>query len=1012
MPTEGVQSPPSAARSNRATLVVTKSGYQWGIALASVGVVTGFKWLCGPLLWQVAPFRLFLLAVLVSGWLAGWRSAALALLLSTLIGRFLFAMSAPATVTLVSFVIEGGALSAILGVMHRARGKLADSDAQKTLLLLAHDQSAARLKALSELTAALSVALNHADVARVIVDHGALTLRADTCTLYRRDKQGTALHLIGERGVARAVLDRINHISPESNAPTWRALTTGETVWVETEREYVDFYPELAQLPAAGPRAKAFFCAPLLVENEPFGLLGMGFYEERAFPEEEREFIDTFARHCAQALLRAERLTLEREARKQAEQARSLLNTTLRSIGDGVVATDCDGRVTFMNAVAVQLTGWDEREAVNRRIEDVFNIVNEETRAPVENPVLRVRREGGVVGLANHTVLLAKHGSEIPIDDSAAPIRDESGQTHGAVLVFRDVSEKKRVERQRAFLAEVTSTLTSSLDYHETLTGLARLVVPRLADWCAIEVLEAGRGPVQVAVAHVDPEKVAFARELGREYPADPRAEVGVPQVIRTRKAEFYPHIPEELLRAQAKDVRHLSLIEQLRLRSAMVIPLLARDQVLGAITFVYAESGRGYTTQDLQYAQEIAHRASIAIDNARLYEAEQRARQSADVANRAKDEFLATVSHELRTPLNAILGWAKLLVGTELDEPKRLRAAETIERNAVAMARLVEDLIDISRIVSGKIRIESRPVDFAAVVRAALESARPSIDAKGIQLTCQISAGSPSLTGDAGRLQQVVWNLLSNAVKFTERGGRVELRLEQKDAQLELEVRDTGRGITAQFLPYVFERFRQFDGSITRSFGGLGLGLSIARDIILLHGGEIRAESPGEGRGATFVVSLPVSDRALGLEDARGSSDGREGTFERPAILRGLRVLVVDDDEDSRHLVSRILEECGSQVLIASTVRDALSLIDQSPIDVLVSDIAMPGEDGFELIRQLRAMPGAIAGQLPAIALTAYTRAEERRQLLLAGYASHVPKPVEPAELVSVVAHAARARG
>jgi len=440
-----------------------------------------------------------------------------------------------------------------------------------------------------------------------------------------------------------------------------------------------------------------------------------------------------------------------------------------------------------------------------------------------------------------------------------------------------------------------------------------------------------------------------------------------------------------------------------------MVIPLLARGQVLGAITFVYAESGRGYTTQDLEYAQEIAHRASIAIDNARLYEAEQRARQSADVANRAKDEFLATVSHELRTPLNAILGWAKLLVGADLDDRKRLRASETIERNAVAMARLVEDLIDISRIVSGKMRIETRPVDFGSVVRAALESARPSIDAKGIQLTCQIGLGSPRLTGDAGRLQQVVWNLLSNAVKFTERGGRVELRLEQKDAQLELEVRDTGRGIAAQFLPYVFECFRQFDGSITRSFGGLGLGLSIARDIILLHGGEIRAESPGEGRGATFIVSLPVSDR---LEDASGSAEGLQGRFERPAILRGLRVLVVDDDEDSRHLVSRILEECGSQVLIASTVRDALSVIDQSPIDVLVSDIAMPGEDGFELIRQVRAMPGAIGGQLPAIALTAQARAEERRQLLLAGYASHVPKPVEPAELVSVVAHAARARG
>jgi PAS domain S-box-containing protein len=952
------------------------------------------------------------LAVLVSGWLAGELSALLSVGASALAGWQLFAAQPREAVPLLIFMAEGLALSVILGSMHRARAKLFDSDAQKAALLAENAQNSRHLAALSELATALSVALTHQEVAEVMVERGTLALGADTCTLYRRERTGDALELIGARGVARALLDRILRITPQENQPPWLAISTGKIIWAETEREYREFYPELAQLVVAGPRAKAFFCAPLLVENEPIGLLGMGFYVERAFSTEERAFVATFCQHCAQALLRAERLRRELEARSQAEQAQSLLVTTLRSIGDGVLVTNRDARVTFLNDVASQLTGWDEGDAINQPIQTVFQIVNEETRHTVESPVARVLKKGAVVGLANHTLLLAKNGLEIPIDDSAAPIRDESGNLHGAVLVFRDVSEKKRAEERRTFLANVTATLTASLDYNVTLSNLAELVVPRLADWCALEVLEEGLpGPVQVAVAHVDPEKVAFARELGRKYPADPEARVGVPQVIRSGKAEFYGQIPAQLLRDQAKDARHLALIEQLQLRSAMVVPLRARDQVLGAMTFVYAESGRNYRVEDLEFAEEIARRASVAIDNARLYVAEQNARQSADIANRAKDEFLATVSHELRTPLNAILGWAKLLVGSDLDDGKRERAAETIERNAVAMAQLIEDLIDVSRIVSGKMRIETRPVDLGAVVGAALESARPSIEAKGIRLTCKLEPQPGEVRGDPSRLQQVVWNLLSNAVKFSERGGRIDLELRRDGDTLELRVEDNGRGIAAQFLAHVFDRFRQADGRITRSYGGLGLGLSISRDIVQLHGGEIHVQSRGEGLGATFVVRLPASTGSPAPDLPSGSVVRRERSFDWPPVLRGLKVLVVDDDDDARQLVQQILEECGSQVASASNVQDALSAFFSGVPDVLVSDIGMPLEDGFDLIRQVRALPAAQGGQVPAIALTAYTRAQDRSQLLSAGYMSHVPKPVEPTELVSVVARLARAQ-
>lgn len=984
---------------------------RYAIPLGSVALVGLAKWAAGPSLWQGAPFRLFLLSVLLSGWLEGEFSAFLALCASALVGWKFFSADTPLTVPLFTFIGEGIALSVILGLMHRARARLVDSDAHKADLIAQSARSSQRLEALSELSAALSVALTYEEVAEAIVERGTRALGADTCTLYRQAQKDQTLELIGEHGVVRAVLDRIRRITPESNTPVWQVLRTGETIWAETEREYIAFYPALAQMVTRGPRAKAFFCAPLLVENKPLGLLGMGFYAERAFLPDEREFVETFCRHCAQALLRAERLTRELDARKQAERAHSLLTTTLRSIGDGVLVTDRDAQVTFMNAVASQLTGWAEGDAISQRIETVFNIVNEETRESVENPVERTLREGAVVGLANHTILISKNGAEFPIDDSAAPIRDELGTMQGAVLVFRDVSEKKKAEARRAFLANVTSTLTSSLDYHVTLSNLSQLVVPKLADWCALEVLEEGlKGSVQVAVAHVDPEKVAFARDLGQKYPADPNAAVGVPQVIRSGKSEFYPHIPAQLLRDQAKDAGHLALIEQLQLRSAMVVPLRAREQVLGAMTFVYAESGRSYVLEDLEFAEEIARRASIAIDNARLYVAEQSARQSADVANRAKDEFLATVSHELRTPLNAIMGWAKLLVDAHLDDAKRARAAETIERNAVAMAQLIEDLIDVSRIVSGKMRLETRQVDLAAVVLAALESAKPSIEAKGIKLVCKLAAHVGEVTGDPSRLQQVAWNLLSNAVKFTDRGGTIELVLQRTGDTLEFQVGDTGRGIAAHFLPHVFDRFRQADGRITRSYGGLGLGLSICRDIIALHGGEIHAESAGEGQGARFAVKLPAS--AGGAPLPGPNTDQRGAPKEDPSqatILRGVRVLVVDDDDDSRQLVERILEQCGSRVVSASNVQDALLAIRGDPPDVLVSDIGMPVEDGFDLIRQVRALSAAQGGQVPAIALTAYTRVQDRKQLLSAGYMSHVPKPVEATELVSVVARLAQ---
>ena len=400
----------------------------------------------------------------------------------------------------------------------------------------------------------------------------------------------------------------------------------------------------------------------------------------------------------------------------------------------------------------------------------------------------------------------------------------------------------------------------------------------------------------------------------------------------------------------------------------------------------------------------DISARREIEAERDRLLQSERQARAAAEAANLSKDEFLAMVSHELRTPLNAMLGWGRLLRSGTLDEPRRARALEAIERNAQAQSQLIEDLLDVSRIVSGKLKLDVAPVDLAAVVEAALDTVRPALESKGIDLTCEIAAELPRVMGDASRLQQVAWNLLSNAVKFTPRGGSIAVNLGTRGAHLELSVSDTGHGIRPSMLRFIFETFRQADTSTTRSFGGLGLGLSISRHLVELHGGSIEAQSDGEGRGATFRVLLgrpEISAQAVRkpLEAAPASPN----TVSR-ADLRGLRVLVVDDEPDARELLATILNYAGANVTTAASASEALQLLSATPLDVLLSDIAMPTQDGYELIRQVRRSPSESVRNVPAAALTAYARLEDRAQAISAGYQLHVTKPVDPVELTQVV--------
>ena len=536
-------------------------------------------------------------------------------------------------------------------------------------------------------------------------------------------------------------------------------------------------------------------------------------------------------------------LVLFASARKSAEkrllEQRELLQVTLSSIGDAVIATDIDGKISFLNPTAEILTGWKMADAVGKPLEEVFRIVNEDTGKKVESAFDVIQREGTIVGLANHTVLIAKDGREIPIEDSGAPIKDTDGRMVGVITVFHDVTERRRAERER-----------------------------------------------------------------------------------------------EKLLRS------------------------------------------------------------------------EQAARGEAETANRLKDEFLATVSHELRTPLNAILGWATMLKRGSLEEQTTRNALDVIERNAKAQVELTEDLLDVSRIITGKMHIEQRPVEIAPVIRAAVDAIRPAASAKSISVEFLIEENAGFIIGDPDRLQQVVWNLLSNAIKFTPEKGRIEIRVEQVGSHLEIRVSDNGIGIEEQFLPFIFDRFRQADPSMARAHGGLGLGLAIVRHLIELHGGSVRAESAGKEKGTTFIISLPLASapEVSAYSEPDASLQEMDGGQAAMPDLRNLRVLVVDDEPDTLEILKLALERCGADVRAASSAAGALKIFLEWKPDLLVSDIGMPGDDGFEFIRKVRNLTQQQGGKIPAVALTAYVRDEDRQKALDAGFQMHVSKPVDPTALAKAL--------
>ncbi len=537
----------------------------------------------------------------------------------------------------------------------------------------------------------------------------------------------------------------------------------------------------------------------------------------------------------------------------------------------------------------------------------------------------------------------------------------------------RDAEE---MQQRFALLAAVSSGLASMKELEQALGEVALLSIPLIADVCFIDLLK-----------DVRLERVAFAedRATGERtdwiLPDDLVSEAMTEGRTLSRSADYFSACATPV----AEWTRDVAKV--------VIVPLDAGGRRVGTLTFVAKpETSR---IAAIALAEELGRRAAVAIDNAHLYERAEKLRREAESANSAKDAFLATLSHELRTPLNAILGWAELLRGDQLSVDRKTHALKTIERNAKQQAQLVEDILDISRIIAGRLRIHATSIQFEEVLRGAIESIRPSTDAKNINVSLSILSDLGALSGDPNRLAQVLWNLLSNAVKFTLPGGHIEVRALSDRDHVRLFVRDDGIGISADYLPKVFERFWQADGTITRTHGGLGIGLSIANHIVELHGGAIVASSEGQGKGATFAVEIPRRLAPEGDSQARALSSVT-------SPLEGVRVLLVDDDPDTRELLGFVLEKHGAVVCSSPSVANALRQLDEWNPHVLVSDIGMPDQDGYDLIRQVRARSGA---SIPAVALTAYAGAEDSRRAILAGYQLHVPKPIEPDRLVAVVA-------
>lgn len=751
--------------------------------------------------------------------------------------------------------------------------------------------------------------------------------------------------------------------------------------------------PPYNGLPAGHAPVRSYLAVPVKSRSgEVLGGLFFGHGEPAVFNAQSQAIVEGLAAQAAVAIDNArlyQRVVADRaEIRRKEERYRSLVEASPSA--QAVGTSNPEGHVIEDSPSWRALTGQTFEQMKGRGwLDAIHPEFREESERKLDEAI------------ANRTIyqmefrLRLADGTYRWFASKGVPVYDENKTIREWIGTTTDIDQKRSTEEHLRFLARANELFSSSLDYESTLKNLAQAAVPALADWCAVDLCKAADGSYdRLAIAHRDPEKVALAWELFRKFPPNPGIDP-ISAAIRTSQSAIARLISSETLRNLSVNEEHYEIIKELGLVSWMIAPLPGRRGPIGAITFVSSDSRRLFTELDLSHAEEFARQAAVAIENATLY-------RDAQAANRAKDDFLATLSHELRTPMTAILGWSRLLHEEKPDDETYQSAIEAILRSAQAQALLIDDVLDMSRIISGKMQIEPQPVDVTVAMREAMRTVQPSAEAKGVALEFQERKGTFVVSGDPNRLQQIVWNLLSNAIKFTSPGGSVIARVEQAGVFVRISIRDTGKGIASDFLPFVFEPFRQAENVTTRVHGGLGLGLAIVKQLVELHGGNISAHSEGVGKGATFVVELPIRSASLpAAKDTpqRGSSGVAEISFPTKDYpdLTGKSIVVIDDQPDARAFMAAVLARCGAAVDTCESVARAMKALEGKVPDLVVTDIAMPNEDGFDLIRQLRSR---VSARVPVLAVTAFGRPSDRDRIYQAGFSGYLIKPVDPLEL------------
>jgi PAS domain S-box-containing protein len=698
----------------------------------------------------------------------------------------------------------------------------------------------------------------------------------------------------------------------------------------------------------------------------------------------------------------ASKIARDMSERVRAEIVSRRLKAVVESSDDAIITKDLHSIITSWNPAAERMFGYTEAEAMGQSIR---MLIPHELQDEEDIVLARIRAGDRI----DHYETVRQHrdGTRIRISLTVSPIRNEKGEIVGASKIARDITERSRLldaAREHASntqkLSEVGAAVASTLDREAILqkvtdigTDLTRaefgaffynVTDPKSGDAYMLYTLSGA--PREAFASFPHPRATAlFGPTFHGEGPV--RCDDVTTDPRYGQNAPFFGMPPGHL-----------------PVRSYLAVAVKGiNGQVLGGLFFGHSQVGV-FGEQHERLAQGVAAWASVALENARLY-------ADAQAANRMKDEFLAVLSHELRTPLNAIVGYSRLLRGGILSPEKAARGLETLERNATWLTQIVEDVLDVSRIVAGKIRLDVQSVELAVLVDNAVATVQPAADAKGVRMQTLVDPRVGPVSGDPGRLQQVVWNLVSNAVKFTPKNGRVQVRLERVNSHVEISVSDTGMGIRPDFLPYVFERFRQADAGTTRKTGGLGLGLAIVRHIVEMHGGTVEASSEGEGKGATFQVRLPlmiVHPDALNTRREHPKTERREA-LTALGDLTGIHVLAIDDEEDALTLLRVVLEAAGAEVTTFAAPLTALERIGEVKPHVLVIDLGMPAIDGFELIKRIRDSADPRVRSVPAAALTAFARSEDRTKALRSGFEMHLSKPVDPGELVASVATLAR---